>query len=167
MQAQVKEPEFIGEVYYLDPAGNATLLEKQHVVLKTKAGASMYLFGIGKIKTKINVKNPKSSTRFPASDTLRFVVKAVDNASDPMAIVQLFQFKPSSKARKAEVSSTGSFSGEAKNKLAYLPFTASKYGDSSYLIKVVNVLPGEYGVIVLNPNDEDEKNTIVSCFGID
>ncbi len=167
LYAQTQEPDFIGEVYHMDAAGHATLLEKQHAVMKTKAGASLYLFGIGKVKTKINVKNGRSSTRFPAADTLRLVVKAVDNASDPMTIVQVFRFKASSKSRKAEVSSSGSFSGDSDNNLDYLPYTAAKYGESSYLLTLTGVGPGEYGIIVLNPNTEDEKNTIVSCFGID
>ena len=121
LYAQTQEPDFIGEVYHMDAAGHATLLEKQHAVMKTEAGASLYLFGIGKVKTKINVKNGRSSTRFPAADTLRLVVKAVDNASDPMTIVQVFRFKASSKSRKAEVSSSGSFSGDSDNNLDLPP----------------------------------------------
>jgi hypothetical protein len=27
--------------------------------------------------------------------------------------------------------------------------------------------PGEYGVVVSNPNNRDEKRIVVSCFGID
>lgn len=68
--AQTAEPEFIGEVFHLAPTGQTTLLEKQRVVVKTKAGASMYIVGIGKAKSKINIKGGKSSTRFPASEKL-------------------------------------------------------------------------------------------------
>lgn len=166
-QAQTAEPNFIGEVFHVDAAGQTSLLEKQQIVLKTKAGASMYIFGVGKVKTKINIQGNASTSRFPQTDTLKLIVKAVDNATDPMSVVQVFSFEITKKARKAELSSTGTFGGITKNKLNYLPFTATKYGESSYLLSLPNVKPGEYGIIVLNPNSESEKSTVVSCFGID
>lgn len=62
--AQTAEPEFIGEVFHLDPAGQTTLLEKQRVVVKTKAGASMYIVGIGKVKNK---STSRAESRTPDS----------------------------------------------------------------------------------------------------
>lgn len=165
--AQTAEPEFIGEVFHLDPAGQTTLLEKQRVVVKTKAGASMYIVGIGKIKSKINIKGGKSNTRFPASEKLQLIVKAVDNESDPMSIVAIFKFKANSKSRKAELSSLSTFGGQSDNNMDFVDFTAKKYGESSYLIEINHLEPGEYGITVTNPNNKDEKNLIVSCFGID
>lgn len=49
----------------------------------------------------------------------------------------------------------------------FVDFTAKKYGESSYLIEINHLEPGEYGITVTNPNNKDEKNLIVSCFGID
>ena len=46
-------------------------------------------------------------------------------------------------------------------------FNGKKYGESSYLIELKNLKPGEYGIIVSNPNNRDEKRTVVSCFGVD
>jgi len=45
-------------------------------------------------------------------------------------------------------------------------FSGRKFGTSSYIIELKNLKPGEYGIIVTNPNSRDEKRTVVSCFGI-
>ena len=165
--AQTGEPEFTGEVNYIENGGNYVSLEKQRVVLKTKAGASMFLVGMGKIKTKINVAGEQSRVRIPQRTNIQFVVRASDNSSDPMSIVSVFRFKTSGKARKAELSSVGTFGGASSNKLDYIDFSAKKYGESSYLITIPVIEEGEYGITVVNPNNQDEKQMIVSCFGVD
>ncbi len=49
-----------------------------------------------------------------------------------------------------------------------MDFNAKKYGESSYLVVLDNLEPGEYGVTVSNPNVQDEKNTLmIATFGID
>lgn len=65
------------------------------------------------------------------------------------------------------MSSLGTFGGATSNKLDYVAFEAAKYGENSYLITIPSVAAGEYGVVVTNPNNKDEKSTIVSCFGAD
>lgn len=164
---KIAEPDFVGEVVHVKADGTAQKLEKQRVVTKTKAGASMYLVGMGKVKTKMNIEGGTSPVRVPAGTQLRFVVRAVDNQSDPLSIISIFAFKASAKARKAEMSSLGTFGGATSNKLDYVTFEAVKYGENSYLITVPSVAPGEYGITVTNPNNQDEKSTIVSCFGAD
>ena len=46
-------------------------------------------------------------------------------------------------------------------------FKGRKFGTTSYLIELNKLEPGEYGIVVSNPNGRDEKRTVVSCFGID
>ena len=46
-------------------------------------------------------------------------------------------------------------------------FNGKKHGASSYIIELKNLKPGEYGIIVSNPNNKDDKRSIVSCFGRD
>ena len=48
----------------------------------------------------------------------------------------------------------------------YLRFSAEKYGESSYR-PTFDERPAEYGIIVSNPNNVDEKMVIVSAFAID
>ena len=166
-QETVTEPDFIGEVLVLNPDNSTTPLEKATVKIKTKANASIYLVGMGKVKTKINVDGPSAQVRLHQGDDFKLIVRAVDNNTDPMSIINIFQFETGKKVRKAELSSLSTFGGASSNNLELLPYTAKKYGESSYLITLKEKPVGEYGITVRNPNSLDEKNIIVASFGID
>lgn len=162
----IAEPDFTGEVLGLRADGSATLLEKHTVQLQTKAGATAYIFGIGKVKTRIVIDGSHSSTRYTPDEAIQFIVKAVDNTTDPLSIIDIFRMKPSKKDRRAEISATGTFSGASSNNLDRLQFKAKKYGESSYLLTLATKAAGEFGITVRNPNNVDEKALIVSTFAI-
>ncbi|MDR0825417.1 MAG: hypothetical protein LBN74_10010 [Prevotella sp.] len=164
----ISEPDFMGEVLYVNPAtGTGQLLEKSPVQLKSKLGASAYIVGIGSAKTRMTIKGCCSSVRIHQGGDLQFIIKAVDNKTDPLSIIKLFRMESKKNERRAEVASVSTFGGSSSNNLELLPFVAKKYGESSYLITISRVEQGEYGAIVLNPNALDEKATIISCFGVD
>ena len=140
------EPEFIGEIVTVRPDGTVAKLEKQSVQMRTRANASAVIFGIGKAKTKL---------------------RAVDNATDPMSIINVFRFEAKKDKRMAEMASVSSFGSVKSNKLERLSFTGRKFGESSYLITLDETPAGEYGITVSNPNNLDEKQVIVSTFAID
>lgn len=166
-QAEVKEPDFIGESFILQSDNSPLKLEKETVQIKTRAGASVYIVGIGKVKSKIQIDGCCSNSRIGTKNDLNIVVRAVDNETDPLSIVHIFKFDSKRKKRLAELASAGTFSGGSNNNLEYVKFEGAKYGESSYNLSVSSIEPGEYGVIVTNPNSLDEKTTIVSTFGID
>ncbi|WP_279063244.1 hypothetical protein [Alistipes finegoldii] len=74
--------------------------------------------------------------------------------------------KSTKKNRSAVISAVGSFAVQS-NTMEYLPFSAEKYGESSYRLTFGEQPEGEYGIIVSNPNNVDEKMVIVSTFAID
>lgn len=162
------EPDFIGEVLFVDPETGATVkLEKQTVMLQSRVNATGIMFGIGKSKTKLVIDGPSAAVRLDKAKPIRFIVKAVDNQTDPMAIINIFRFDNNKKQRLAETASVSSFGSVKSNKLDYLPFTGKKYGESSYLLTLDKQEPGEYGITVQNPNNRDEKNVIVATFAIE
>lgn len=165
---QIKEPDFIGEVHFIE--GNTTVcLEKKRASVETKAGVSMYIVGMGKISSKITVDKPNSNIRFEPNTELKFIVKTRDNDIDPISIVNFFKFIHTSSRkdnRLADVSSVGTFSGASANNFDFIDFTAEKYGKSSYLITVSKLEVGEYGIIVNDPSMTGPKITVISCFGI-
>lgn len=161
------EPDFIGEVVAVFPDGNGETLEKETVQLRTRMGAGVFIAGIGKAKTKIVIETPAAAVRLHADDAIRFIVKAVDNATDPMSIISVFRFDTTKKRRLAEVSSTSTFGSVKQNKLERLRFSAGKYGENSYLLTLKDKPAGEFGIVVTNPNHVDEKQMIVSTFAID
>ena len=157
------EPEFIGEIVTVRPDGTVAKLEKQSVQMRTRANASAVIFGIGKAKTKLIIEGPKAGVRLTAGQPASFIVRAVDNATDPMSIINVFRFE----AKMAEMASVSSFGSVKSNKLERLSFTGRKFGESSYLITLDETPAGEYGITVSNPNNLDEKQVIVSTFAID
>lgn len=165
--AQSQEPEFIGEVNLVKNDNSVALLDKETVKIKTKAGASLYLVGIGSVKSRITIDTPAALTRAKADEPFHLIVRSVDNNSDPLAVVTIFAFDKKGKSRRAEVSSSNTFGGVSEGNVKHVKYDAKKYGKSSYMIKLKNPQPGEYGVMVQNPNNRDEKSVIVACFGLD
>jgi hypothetical protein len=163
----IAEPDFIGEVIAVKDGESTGLLEKNTVQLKTKAGASLYIVGVGSVKTRITVDGCCSKTTFKTSDDFSFIVKAVDNNTDPISIISIFKFEEKKNERRAEMSSSTTFGGASSNNLEYLRFSAKKYGTSSYILTLNEKPAGQYGIIVKNPNSLDEKNLIVATFAIE
>ena len=144
--AQTLEPEFEGEVVGVFPDGSSKKLEKHNVRMRTGAGVYIAGFAASKSKTKVLVEGGSASVRFDAAQPIALIVRAKDNKADPMSIV--------------------SFSVNS-NTMDYLRFSAEKYGESSYRLTFDERPAGEYGIIVSNPNNVDEKMVIVSTFAID
>ena len=167
------EPEFIGEIVTVRPDGTVAKLEKQSVQMRTRANASAVIFGIGKAKTKLIIEGPKAGVRLTAGQPASFIVRAVDNATDPMSIINVFRFEAKKDKRRKgakneyEMASVSSFGSVKSNKLERLSFTGRKFGESSYLITLDETPAGEYGITISNPNNIDEKQVIVSTFAID
>ncbi len=163
----VPEPDFIGEVIAVMPDGSTAKLEKETVQMRTRANAGVLIVGIGKAKTKIVIESPEAAVRLDPSQPIQFIVKAVDNNSDPISIINVFRFDVTKKRRLAEVASASTFGSVKTNKLERLRFEARKYGEQSYLLTLLDKPAGEFGITVSNPNLVDEKQTIVATFAID
>lgn len=148
------------------PDGSSRKLEKHNVQIRTGAGVYIAGFAASKQKTKVIVDGSEAGVRFDGSQPIELIVRAKDNKADPMSIVRVFRMKATKKNRSAVISAVGSFS-VSSNTMDYLPFTAAKYGESSYRLTFETRPNGEYGVIVTNPNNVDEKMVIVSAFAID
>ena len=62
-QVRVSEPEFAEQIALLTSDTTSVILERENGYLKTKAGASLYLVGIGKIKSRITIDGAKSISK--------------------------------------------------------------------------------------------------------
>ncbi len=160
-QITVEEPEFAEQSLVLTSDAAGKLLPRENAVLKTKAAASLYLTGIGKIKTRITLNGKNSTTIVKKEPTIKLIVKAVDNKTDPKSFINLFKFEVKQNKRQALVSELGTFSGASENSLSSIDYNAKKYGESSYLISLDNLTPGEYGMIMGDPNALTKKNTLM------
>lgn len=163
--AQITEPDFIGEAYFLKTDGTYTLLDKE--IGDFTSGVSWSSNSWNALSLEIN--GGKSQTRFTLDVPMQIVVRAVDNNSDPLTIVSIYKFKAKKKTRSVVLSedNSGTLMKSRTNSKDMIRFSGKKYGTSSYLINLKDLKEGEYGIIVSNPNNKDEKKVIVSCFAID
>ena len=89
-KVSVPEPEFADQTYLLTSNTEYVKLPRESGIVKTKAGASLYLVGIGKVKTRITLSGPTSSVTVPAGKDVRLIIKAANNSTDPESFINIF-----------------------------------------------------------------------------
>lgn len=162
----IAEPDFIGEVVLVKSDNSAIPLEKQLSTNRGVASTGLILTGIGKVRSQLQIDGCCAKIQVSSNEDLSFIIKGIDNKTDPMSIVKIFKFEEKKKYRRAEVASVSSFGSAKSNNLDYVSFTGKKYGESSYLLKVSALQPGQYGITISNPNAVDEKQTVISTFAV-
>lgn len=162
---QVTEPEFIGESFLLKADGTNAPLDKEFGDITSGISWSSNSWNA----KSLEIAGGAAKTRSLLSEPLQLVVRAVDNNSDPLTIISIFKFKAGKKKRTVLISkdNSGTLLKSRTNSKDLIRFTGKKYGTSSYLLTFQDLKPGEYGIVVSNPNTRDEKRIVVSCFGID
>lgn len=165
IQAQIEEPAYVGEAVIILNDSTTQKLDKEFAQYRHGISWSTNAWDA----TFLKIESGKAKLRLPKGSTPTIIVKAVDNDSDPMTIISIYKFKAGRKKRETMIyrnnaGSTGSSYNVTKN---MIPFSGDKYGQKSYIIELPGLDPGEYGIIVRNPNSVDEKRTIVACFAIE
>jgi len=165
---QIAEPQFVGEVLLVKSETSAVPLEKKTAIVKTKAGASLYLTGIGSVKSRLHVEGATSAVRcLQADGPIVLIVRAANNENDPNSFIRVFRFEQKKKERRAELAKSNTLGGSSNNNFDYIEYVGEKYGEKSYKLTLSQVEPCEIGVIISNPDKVDEKQMIVRCLGID
>lgn len=168
IQAQkIDEPDFVGECILVKQDESTTPLEKHLSQNRVVASTGLILTGIGKVRSQIQIEGCCSATKIKKNEEIKFVIKNVDNLTDPLSIIQIFKMEVKKKYRRAELAAVSSLGSAKSNNLDYVQFSGKKFGTSSYLVKLAsNLEPGEYGITISNPNSLDQKQTIVSTFAV-
>lgn len=72
------------------------------------------------------------------------------------------------KERRYQLAETGTLSKTEENNLASVSYEAKKYGEASYLLILNDLEPGEYGIVIGDPNSDNSKNTMkVTTFSVE
>lgn len=167
MSAQRFEPEWAGEVSILKIDGDTIAIPTEKTIpkIKTSSSAGMILVGIGNVRSKVVIKNGRSTTQIKPDSVVTLVIRCKENDTDPTTFIQVVKFEEKKKERKAELANMNWLGNVTEGNMDYVNFTGKRYGKSSYIL-TLQPPEGEYGVRVLNPNDKDEKVTVFYCFGI-
>lgn len=160
-----REPEFTGEAYFLKTDGTHVSLDKE--IGDFTAGISWSSNSWNALS--LEIAGGKAQSRFTLNEPLQLVIRAADNNSDPLTIISIYKFKAKKKSRSVLISkdNSGTFLKSRTNSKDMIRFSGKKYGISSYIIALKDLAVGEYGIVVSNPNNRDEKRVVVSCFAID
>jgi len=163
--AQTNEPDFIGEAYLLNEQGKSMPLDKE-IAAYTK-GVSWKANSWNALS--LEVTGSKAKVRVVKERSIKIVVRAMDNNSDPLSIIKIYHLRSKKKKRITVLSedNSGTLMKSRTHTKNQLSFVGKKHGSSSYLLTISGIEPGEYGIVVSNPNNVDEKRTIISCFGVD
>lgn len=157
-EIKVQEPEFAEQTLLLTSDTTGVLLNRENATVKTKAGASLYLTGIGKVKSRLTIKGVKSASKCLGASTTRLIIKAADNKTDPNSFINIFKFEKKGNERRYQLAEAGTLSKAETNNLASIEYHAKKYGECSYFIVMEGLEPGEYGIVFGDPNNENTKN---------
>lgn len=149
-QVSVPEPEFIGQVVLLTSDSTAVLLPKEKSTMKSKSthfgmipipGASLL------DKTKVNtVFQGKESSVTTDSGTVRFIMRVEKPDLDPSSYLRIVKFQVKKNNREITTAETGLFQGIHLDLSSTDSYEVKKYKDSSLLITLRNVEPGQYGI---------------------
>src|SRR5574344_750632 len=154
----VTETEFAEETLLLTSDAQGVMLARESASVKPTAAASLYLTGIGTVKSRLTVQGIKSTSTVKGGKTTRLIVKAIDNKTEPNAFINVFKFEIKGNERRFQGAEAGTLSKTETNNLSSVEYKAKKYGESSYYIVMENLPSGEYGIILGDPNNSNTKN---------
>ncbi len=164
----VEEPEYIGNVIYVKN-NQPVELEKQKVHVTVNASAALMLSGLGKVKQKLVINEPSSPVKIKEDRNLKFIVKVTDNKFDPFELVEIYKLKKNYKNRSLLTAEAGAFSGSKAGDIVRVPYKATKYGTSSYLVNVPELSMGEYAISINlrdNQGSKDNSSLTLHLFGV-
>lgn len=151
MAQGVMEPEYIGQVAHVKEDGSLSLLAKEEAQMKTKTSGLGYIPLPGsslldKGKTYLQVKGSASPNKV-GKGKATFIIRVKDNNEDPKNALGVFQFETKKKERRFMLAEVGVISGmKATTSFNTVPYEVKKHGDSSYLVIIHDLKPGEYGI---------------------
>lgn len=135
----VPEPEFEQEAILVTSATEGIPLEIEHSKLRTTANAGLALLGIAKGSQYYQIEGPASPVTLDASayeNDLYIIIAWEDNKRSPKRLFQIIPLEIQKKRRIYNTAKLTAFKGTVSADQGYVNFTADKYGEHSYLIKI-------------------------------
>lgn len=90
---EVEEPDFIGESILVRSDNTFVALEKELTQGRTIKSTGLVLTGIGKVREQIQIKDCCAKVKFSKNDDVKFIIRSVDNLTDPLSIIKIFKFE--------------------------------------------------------------------------
>lgn len=161
----VKEPDFAFEpyVYYENNGELGHALPVEEAYSKAKVGASVFLVGVGKVKTYYYVKGVNSKLRISLPGNS--IVINTGNQS-PMQTLSINKFEVQGKTRRFQIGEAGTFTGAKTETEGSQQLRYKKHGQNSVIISLDDLEPGEYCITITNQMT-NSKSAKVYTFAIE
>ena len=143
------EPDFEMEPYVFnqtDSTFNAPL-PCESAYIKAKAGASLYLTGIGKVKSYYYIKGEASPLKIDKSISNIIINTGGVSPQQSLTIIKLELLQSK---RRWKTGEAGSFTGASSNEDNAVVMKYRKYGENSVIISTAGLEPGEYCLAITN-----------------
>lgn len=152
----VVEPEYNGQVAIVNADSTTTLMPTEDADVKAKSNnlafvpvAGMFL---AKGQSYLAVKGREGLTKLPTRD-VTFIVRVDNHNDNPNHLLGIIKFETKKKERRWMMAESALFGGtNVKTYIGDIKFQAKKYGESSFLLTVKGLEPGEYAVITKEIN---------------
>jgi len=143
-----KEPEFEMEPYVFNTTDSSISvpLPCESAFIKAKAGASMYLTGMGKVKSYYYIKGIASSLVLDRNCEIIINTGGVS----PQQSLSLIKLEILETKRRWKTGEIGSFTGASANEDNSIAIKYKRYGEDSVIIVTKNLQPGEYCLAITN-----------------
>lgn len=143
------EPDFEMEPYVFNSADSTfeTPLPCESAYSKAKAGASLYLTGIGKVKSYYYIKGLKSSLQIDKNKSNIIINTGGVSPQQTISIIKLEQLQSK---RRWKTGEAGSFTGASANEDNSVVLKYKKFGKNSVIISTKSLEPGEYCLAITN-----------------
>lgn len=149
--AQVKMPDWFGQVVIVNSDSTTTVLEKEPGTIKAKGSGLGMIPVVGvleKTKSFLIIKGESSKNIFPAG-RLTFIVKMGENDKDPRNMFGVLKFEVKKKNRQYQMGEFGLIGGSKINMdFSNVPFEVTKYNADSYMVVIENAEPGQYAFYI-------------------
>lgn len=144
-----KEPDFEMEPFVFDQEASTfeTPLPCENAYEKAKAGASLYLTGIGKVKSYFYVKGEASPLEIDNKTSNIIINTGNTSPQQCLSIIKLDILKSK---RRWKTGEAGSFTGASANEENGVVLKYKKYGENSVIISLAGLEPGEYCLAITN-----------------
>lgn len=163
--AQRFEPEFSNSGVLISQLSSDTILTKLQRTPLSYTSPSAWSFTP---KVHAVAKGNTSNCVVSIEEPFAIIVKMKDNDDDLQSFMKIVKMEQKKKERKIEMASMNVWTEQIKegNNMNEILFDASRYGVSSYILYPNIVDPGEYGLLIYNPNNNDEKPAQILCFSV-
>lgn len=141
------EPEFEMEPYILNADSTlGTALPCESAYEKAKAAASMYLVGVGKVKSYYYIKGLASPLKI--KKTAQIIINT--DGTSPQQCLSIIKLEQLQSKRRWKTGEAGAFTGATSNEDAAVVLKYKKYGENSVVLSLSGYEPGEYCLAITN-----------------